>query len=103
MKVTKTTLAKLESDYRGYLDGEKLDRFFNEFKIKFAAGYWAAGSFADRFNLKGYDPKLDNSITSQLEGVAKAKIKGVEIHDSVFIDDDNNINKALLSKLGFRN
>ncbi|MDP2918687.1 MAG: TIM barrel protein [Dehalococcoidia bacterium] len=107
MKVTKAALKKLGVEYRGYLDGEKLDRFFKEFRIKFAAGYWAAGGFADRFATGGYDPGLDESITARLERVAEAKIKGVEVHDTVFTDAKNRIDKnkialvkAALARLG---
>lgn len=50
MQVTAEKLAKLTTEYAGYLEGDKLDAFFREFGIKFAAGHWAAGEFADRFN-----------------------------------------------------
>lgn len=87
MRLTKEGLRKLRSEYSGYLEGEKLDQFFKEFGIKLAAGHWAAGGFADRFATGGYDPSLDDSIVAQIERVAKAKIKGIEFHEVVFIDN----------------
>ncbi|MEM4531964.1 MAG: hypothetical protein QXY39_08865, partial [Thermofilaceae archaeon] len=87
MKVTKNLLSKLETEYAGYLEGERLDRFFKEFGIKFAAGHWAAGDFLDRFATKGYWPELDSSIKAQMERVAKAGIEGIEFHDVLFLDE----------------
>ena len=88
MKVTKAGLKKLESKYSGYLEGERLDQFLEEFGIKIAAGHWAAGSFADRFARGGYNPGLDDSTVAQIERVAKAGIKGIEFHEVVFIDEN---------------
>lgn len=88
MRITREGLRKLESEYRGYLEGVKLDHFFEEFGIKFAAGHWAAGGYSDRFATGGYNPGLDDSIVAQIERVAEASIKGIEFHEVVFIDDD---------------
>lgn len=90
MKLTKDKLDKLATSYIGYLEGDKLEQFFREFEIKFAAGHWAAGGFGDRFTAlggAGYNPELDASITAQLERVAQAKIQGVELHEAIFLDD----------------
>jgi xylose isomerase len=86
MKITKENLKKIEKEYRGYLEGDKLDKFFEEFGIKFAAGHWAAGGFADRFAPGGYNPGLADSVVSQIERVAEAGIKGIEFHEALFID-----------------
>jgi L-rhamnose isomerase len=86
MRVTKAGLKRLGSQYSGYLEGEKLDRFCDEFGIRIAAGHWAAGGFADRFAPGGYDPALDGSIVAQIERVAKAGIKGIEFHEACLID-----------------
>lgn len=56
--------------------------------INFAAGHWCAGGFLDRFATTGYNPDIDSGIISQIKRVAKAGIKGIEFHESLFIDDD---------------
>ena len=81
---------KLETDYDGYLEGDRLDQFFSDFEIRFAAGHWCAGDFMDRFAPSGYqsdDPKFKSDIVSQMERVAKARIKGIEFHEAVFLDE----------------
>jgi len=99
MKVTKDGLKRLESQYSGYLEGEILDTFFVEFGIRFAAGHWAAGGFADRFAPGGYDPSLDDSTASQIERVAKAGVKGVEFHEALFIDDNYRTDKRKVNEV----
>jgi xylose isomerase len=84
MRITRNLLAKLESEYRGYLEGLRLDEFLEEFGVKFAAGHWAAGGFSDRFAPGGYFPDLNDDIISQIKRVHGAGIKGVEFHDFVF-------------------
>ncbi len=39
MNVNKENLSKLDTEYSDYLEGEKLDQFFEEFGINFAAGH----------------------------------------------------------------
>lgn len=95
MKVNTESLNKLAKEYGGYLEGERLDRFFNEFDINFAAGHWCAGDFADRFAPGGYNsrnPRFSSDIVAQIERVAQAKIKGIEFHEALFID--KNYRKA---------
>jgi len=90
MRVTKERLSKLATRYSGYLEGEKLEQFFQEFEIKFAAGHWAAGGFGDRFTAlggAGYNPDLDGSIIAQIERVAQAKIQGIEFHEVLFLNE----------------
>jgi len=105
MKIKESLLEKIEEKYPGYLKGEKLDKFLEEFDIKFAAGHWAAGDFLDRFATDGYWPELDSSLESQIERVAYAGIKGIEFHDYLFlkkgleVDEDTIIRtKELLEK-----
>ena len=89
MKVDPKRLARLEKEFKGYLKGDKLDAFFDLFGIQFAAGHWCAGDFCDRFAPAGYnsnDPGFKADVVSQIERVAKAGIKGIEFHESVFID-----------------
>ncbi len=87
MRFDRRKLAKLATTYKGYIEGGKVDRFFADFGIKFAAGHWAAGPFADRFAPTGYtDPeaKFDASIFGQIKRVKAAGIKGIEFHEDVF-------------------
>ncbi|MEM2342087.1 MAG: TIM barrel protein [Candidatus Bathyarchaeia archaeon] len=87
MRINKSNLAKLESKYKGYLEGELLDKFFEDFDIKFSAGHWSAGDFLDRFATRGYFPEIDSRIEAQIERIAKAGIRGVELHDALFLDE----------------
>ena len=89
MKLTAGSLRNLPRKYRGYLKGDRIDRFFKEFGIRFAAGHWCAGDFCDRFAPPGYmsdDRDFDNSVIGQIRRVAQAGIGGIEFHESVFID-----------------
>lgn len=89
MKVTKKNLAKLDSEYKGYLEGDVLDQFFEDFEINFSAGHWCGGEFFDRFASFGYNsnnPEFKDSIVDQIERVSLAHVKGIEFHESVFID-----------------
>lgn len=98
MKVTKEGFEKLKSEYSGYLEGDRLGRFFEEFGIKFAAGHWAAGGFADSFAPGGYSPELDGSIVAQIERVAKAGIEGIEFHEVLFIDRNYQKDKGKIAE-----
>lgn len=108
MKTSKTTLNRLESEYAGYLEGDRLNAFFEDFDIKFAAGHWAAGDFLDRFATGGYFPELKSDIVSQLERVRAAGIKGVEFHDNIFfghgsediVEDVITMVEAAIERLG---
>ena len=89
MKVNKQNLARLDKEYRGYLKDDAIDGFFADFEIPFAAGHWCAGEFVDRFAAGGYncnDPNFDPGILAQIDRVAKAKIKGIEFHNDLFLD-----------------
>jgi len=89
MKLDAKRLAKLEKEFTGYIKGDKLDAFFQEFDIPFAAGHWCAGDFADRFAPVGYnsdDPSFSSDVLVQIQRVAAAGIKGIEFHDAVFLD-----------------
>ena len=86
MKVGKENLKKLKTKFSGYLEGRRVDEFLDCFGIKFATGHWCAGDFADRFATGGYNTDVDSCITEQMKRVAKSGIKGIEFHESVFID-----------------
>lgn len=110
MNLNDVSMASLESKYYGYLEGDVIDEFFHDFGIKFAAGHWAAGGFADRFAPAGYDPSLDNTIIAQLERIGKAKIAGIELLDNLFTGNNDNkkdneeirIFKEALARLGIQ-
>jgi len=90
MKVSDKNLLLLKRKYRGYLEGKKVDEFFKDFGIKFAAGYWAAGDFVDRFTPSGYFSNVEgfsSDILSQIERVKDAGIGGMEFHDNNFLDE----------------
>ncbi len=88
MHVTPDKLAKLESEYKGYLEGEIVNQFLKEFGVNFSAGHWCAGEFYDRFCPVGYNShkEFDNSEEAQIERVKKAGIRGIEFHERCFID-----------------
>ena len=97
MKITKAKLSALSRKYRGYLKGAKVDAFLNDFGIKFAAGHWCAGPFVDRFASDGYTAPEDNlepGLVGQLKRVAKAGIKGVEVHGALFFNDKLEVDDA---------
>ncbi len=90
MKVSARKLSLLKKKYKGYLEGERVDQFFRDFGIKFAAGHWAAGDFSDRFATTGYFSNVEgfsSDIFSQIERVRKAGIEGMEFHDALFLDE----------------
>ena len=102
MKVTKSNLAKLKNKYATYLEGEKINEFFDDFEINFASGHWAAGDFCDRFAPAGYNsnsPEFDNSVVAQIERVSKAGIKGIEFHEAVFIDKNYKLDENKLKEV----
>lgn len=102
MRVTGEKLAKLTTEYAGYLEGDRLDAFFREFEIKFAAGHWAAGEFYDRFNPLGYNrhrPDFRDTVVDQIARVAKAGIEGIEFHDTLFLDGNGNIDDAKIAEV----
>src|SRR5262245_39989641 len=88
MRVTSKGLGKLTREFRGWLEGDRIQAFFDEFQIKFAAGHWAAGDFNDRFAPDGYMsnvPGFRNDVFGQIERVDKAGIKAIEFHERVFL------------------
>lgn len=85
--------------FKGYLEGERVDEFLSFYEINFAAGHWCAGDFVDRFASGGYNPDIDSSIVAQIERVAEAGIKGIEFHESVFINGDFKKDPAKISEV----
>jgi xylose isomerase len=102
MRLDKKSLVKLDKEYEGYLEGEKLDRLFAEFGINFAAGHWCAGDFADRFAPKGYNSNkkgFSSDIVSQIERVSQAGIKGIEFHEAIFIDKNYKKDAKIIERV----
>jgi xylose isomerase len=102
MHITSEKLAKLTTEYAGYLEGDRLDAFFREFGIKFAAGHWCAGEFYDRFNPFGYNrhrPDFRDTILDQIARVAQAGIEGIEFHDVLFLDANGQIDDAKIAEV----
>jgi len=99
MKVNKEKLSQLNSKFKGYLEGDKVDEFLDHFGIKFATGHWCAGDFLDRFATGGYNPDVDSGIIAQIERVAKSRIKGIEFHESVFTDKNFKRNSSVISEV----
>jgi L-rhamnose isomerase len=102
MKVNQRNLSLLGTRFKGYLEGKKLDEFFNTFGIKFAAGHWCAGDFLDRFATEGYMTNVrgfDSGIIAQIKRVARAGIKGIELHERIFIDENYQLVPSLLSEV----
>jgi len=90
VNLTSESLARLRTDFAGYLEGEKLTGFFRAYEIKMSAGHWAAGEFVDRFCPVGYNSdkaNFDNSIFAQIGRVREAGLDGIEFHDTVFYKD----------------
>jgi len=99
MKVTNENLKKLQTAFSCYLEGDLVDKFFDTYDIKFAAGHWCAGDFSDRFASTGYNPTLKSDIISQIERVARAGINGIEFHEKVFIDENYKKNLSLIREV----
>lgn len=102
MKPDGKHLAKLEKEYAGYLSGDKLDAFFDDFAIQFAAGHWCAGDFCDRFAPVGYnsnDPNFDSGVIAQIKRVAAAGMRGIEFHEDVFTDENNCVVPAKIKEV----
>lgn len=102
MKTDPKTLAKLDTEYRGYIEGDRLDAFFDDFDIKFSAGHWSAGDFYDRFAPAGYnssDPHFRQGLVGQIERVAAAGIHAIEFHQHLFCDLAGIVNDQTIAEV----
>ncbi len=98
MKVNEKNLKWVETLKGKYLRGELLEKFFKNFEIKYAAGHWAAGPFADRFAPAGYSDESPD-IIEQMKRVSKAGIQGIEFHEAVFIDKNYKKDPSKISQV----
>jgi L-rhamnose isomerase len=99
MKVHAENLAKLETEYQGYLTGERITRFFDEYGINFSAGHWCAGGFSDRFCRTYSETPLDESPQGQIARVAQAGIKGIELNNEMCLDENLSISDEKVSAI----
>ena len=102
MKIEEKNLKDINKKYPSFISGTKLDEFFEDFGIKFAAGHWCAGDFLDRFATEGYlikDSEFSSEIVAQIARVANAGIKGIEFHERVFIDENYKISQDKITEV----
>lgn len=101
MNINDENLSKLDKDYAGYIEGDKIQKFFDDFGIKFSTGHWCAGDFFDRFCVKGYrsdDPEFKSDVISQVERVGRTGVKGLDLQSELFVNNDGEIDHALVKK-----
>lgn len=98
MIIDNKNLKKL-SDFKGYLDNDRVSDLFDVFGIKFASGHWCAGDFVDRFATEGYNVGMSSDILDQIPRVAAAKIEGIEFHDNIFLDEKGNIDDDRITEV----
>ncbi|MGC9149138.1 MAG: sugar phosphate isomerase/epimerase family protein [Sulfolobales archaeon] len=96
--VRKDLLKKLD-DFKGYLEGEEIDRFLNTFEIKFGSGTWVVGDFSDRFMVRGYNPGLSSDIISRLERIKRAGVKYFSPVLAEFLRSDLSIDWGLVDSV----
>ena len=102
MEISIDRLNSLDTDFRGYLEGDVVNRFFDAFGIKFAAGHWCAGEFRDRFCPVGYNsnnPDFIDTTVTQIARIKQAGIKGIEFHEDVFVDNNHLKDPAKVSEI----
>jgi xylose isomerase len=100
VKVNEKNLGKLDKEYAGYLKGDTVEAFLDDFGINFSAGHWCAGDFCDRFAAGGYnsdEPAMQSDILSQIERVAGAGMKGIELQSHLFFDDSFDKDTAAIN------
>src|SRR4051794_24009170 len=100
MRVTSDSLANLDSDYKGYLEGEGITAFFKEFEIKFSAGHWCAGELSDRV-CRSYteDPNFERGTVADIRRVSEAGVEEIELSDTLFRDSDLKIQKQSITEV----
>ena len=91
-------LSKLD-EFKGFLEGDAVDKFLESFDIKFGSGTWAAGGFSDRFMARGYFPDLPSDVLSRIERIRKAGIRAFVPINVEFFDDKLEIRWDLVEKV----
>ncbi|MCS7112238.1 MAG: sugar phosphate isomerase/epimerase [Ignisphaera sp.] len=93
------SLSRLD-EFKGFLEGNAVNKFLEVFDIKFGSGTWAAGPFSDRFMGRGYSPELASDIISKLERIRKAGISAFVPINVEFFDESFNIRWDLVDSVG---
>src|SRR5438477_8062357 len=91
MRVNAENLARLDSEFAVYLEGDLVNTFFTTYGINFSAGHWCAGGFSDRFCRTYNEAPIDESAVGQIARVAQAGIKGVELNNEMCLDEEMNL------------
>ncbi len=99
MKVNESSLNLLTTEFAPYLEGSLVDSFFDAFGIQFSAGHWCAGGFSDRFCSSYLEEPLDETAIGQLQRVAQAGIKGVELNNEMFLDSKLEIDDRKIAQI----
>lgn len=101
MRITQEGLSKLDTEFKGYLEGDAVTAFFREFGIKFSAGHWCAGEFSDRF-CRSYteDPNFERGTVADIRRVKEAGVEGIELSDTLFRDENLKILPEEIEKVG---
>ncbi|MEM0027077.1 MAG: sugar phosphate isomerase/epimerase family protein [Ignisphaera sp.] len=87
------------NEFRGFLEGEAIDKFLDTFNIKFGSGTWAAGGFSDRFMARGYFPDLSSDVISRIERIKKAGIRAFVPINVEFLDENYEIKWDLVDRV----
>src|SRR5947208_12145324 len=99
MRVTADNLALLNTDFAPYLEGKAVNAFFATYGIQFSAGHWCAGGFSDRFCKTYNEEPLDESAVGQIQRVAEAGIKGIELNNEMCLDENLNLSDAKVAEI----
>ncbi|NUL81268.1 MAG: TIM barrel protein [Armatimonadetes bacterium] len=96
MQTTESNLARLETDFSGYLEGDRVTELLKTFDIRFSAGHWCAGDFSDRF-CKSYteDPEFQHGVLHDIRRVSEAGVEGIELSDTLFRRKDLTFDREL--------
>ena len=97
MRVTADNIARLNAEFSDYLEGERVDAFFQTYGINFSAGHWCAGGFSDRFCATYLETPIDETAIGQIQRVAEAGIAGVELNNEMFLDGSLQIDDAKIA------
>lgn len=96
MHVNDDNLALLSTQFRGYLEGDQVDAFFETYGINFSAGHWCAGGFSDRFCKTYAEHPLDETAVGQIARVAEAGIRGIELNNEMFLNNRLEIDESAI-------
>ena len=93
-----SSLGRLD-EFKGFLEGDDVDRFLEAFGIRFGSGTWAAGGFSDRFMSRGYFPDLPSDVISRVERIRRAGIKAFVPINVEFFDEGFEVRWDLVDRV----